>query len=432
MKKNLKAIAATVCAVTCSFGFAACAIDIDNPWKGPTGTETPNYQQGELNDAAFDYELLEDKSGYLVTGIGSITATNISIPATYKGLPVKGIADDAFSGREDIEVIAIGNNIEFIGANAFTLCSGLTSIKIPASVKELGEGAFTNCSKLRAVVFPENSQLSSIRQNTFQNCTSLTSITIPDSVKDIGKRAFQGCSSLRTVVIGEGVTRIGVDVFRNCSALVNVTFGNSVSIIESGAFMRCSSLKSMVLPGSITYMGANMFFGCDLLQSLTIPLVGEGTIPEDYETDREPATNFTHLFGNSAPPSSLKSLTILGGGKIASYAFAYCGDIERIKFGSGVTIIGTACFYPSYGLTTVIISDKVVAIEVAAFYATSVDTVYYEGTKIKWLNFPILSDNQPIRKANVYFYSEEYPYVDGVTSDMFWHYVDGEPVVWQI
>ena len=66
-----------------------------------------------------------DRTYYTVTGIGSCTDTELVIPGTHQGLPVREIGDYAFSG-----------------------CSGLESITIPEGVTAIGVAAFSHCSDL--------------------------------------------------------------------------------------------------------------------------------------------------------------------------------------------------------------------------------------------------------------------------------------------
>lgn len=425
IRKRLKTVAAIACAFTCTLGFAACTKGGDDTTNQPDDTQKPNYQPGETDYGTFEYTLSTDGRGYIVMGMGTVTETNISIPSTYKGLPVIGIADEAFSGRDDLTGIALGNNLEFIGENAFINCSSLTSIRIPAAVKEMGDGAFTNCSGLRTVIFTEVSKLSAIGLNTFQNCTSLATITVPDSVTSIGARAFQNCSSLKTIVIGEGVKIIGNSVFRDCVSLENVTVGSGVLVVETRAFQNCKALKELVLPASITYMGENMLFGCDALRSLTIPFVGEGTRPDEEGETSQPKTDFMHLFGVNGSECPVTDVTILGGGRIDDHAFDYT-NIERVKLGSGVTELGYSVFYICYSLNTLIMSNSVTSVGAGSFYATELRTVYFEGTLEQYRRISIGTNNQNLQGATKYYYSEEQP----ETSGSYWHYVDGEPVVW--
>lgn len=426
-RKKLKTLAAIACAFTCAFGFAACTNGSDVTANKPDDTQKPNYQPIDPDDETFEYALSTDGRGYIVTGMGTVTETNISIPSTYKGLPVIGIAKEVFSGRDDLTGVALGKNLEFIGEYTFINCTGLKSIRIPAAVKEIGDGVFTNCSSLRAVIFTEDSQLSTIGPSAFQNCTSLSSITIPDSVTNIGASAFQNCKSLEAIVIGDSVEIIGHSAFRGCISLENVTVGSGVLVVEARAFQSCKALKELVLPASITYMGAEIFFDCDSLKSLTIPFVGESAEPVEEGETSQTKTDFMHIFGVNGKDCPVTDVTVLGGGKINDHAFDYT-NIQKVKLGSGVTELGYSVFYICYSLRTLIMSNSVTYIGSGTFYATELRTVYYEGTQEEYRKISIGTNNQNLTGATKYYYSEEKPKVSGI----YWHYVDGKPVIWRV
>ena len=59
----------------------------------------------------------------------------------------------AFSGRNDLTSVTIGEGVTSIGAYAFSDCSGLTSVEIPDSVTSIEYGAFQNCSSLTSAIF---------------------------------------------------------------------------------------------------------------------------------------------------------------------------------------------------------------------------------------------------------------------------------------
>ena len=140
------------------------------------------------------FELNDSKTGYIVTGIGTCTDTDIIIPSVYKRLPVTNIGDGAFSG-----------------------CTSLTSITIPSSVTSIGNDAFSDCTSLTSIIIPNS--VTSIGNRAFSDCTSLESIEIPNSVTSIGNFAFSFCISLTSIEIPSSVTSIGYDAFMLCSRL---------------------------------------------------------------------------------------------------------------------------------------------------------------------------------------------------------------------
>ena len=111
---------------------------------------------------------------YMVSVGTAITATDIVIPATYKGKAVTCIAEEGFTAAEK-----------------------LVNISIPASVKKIGDNAFVDCTKLESVGFQSGSQLEVL--TGFYRCTSLASIRVPASVTRIEASAFRGCTALNGI-----------------------------------------------------------------------------------------------------------------------------------------------------------------------------------------------------------------------------------------
>lgn len=65
------------------------------------------------------YTLSDDKTYYIVTGMGECTDTELYIPAEYEGLPVKEIGESAFEFNKTITKISLPEEIVTIGNNAF-------------------------------------------------------------------------------------------------------------------------------------------------------------------------------------------------------------------------------------------------------------------------------------------------------------------------
>ena len=186
------------------------------------GNVTISYAEEEATIFAFS----EVEGGYAVTGLNEkgSTATELNIPAEYKGLPVLEIGTEAFNNNTKI-----------------------TSVTIPDSVTSIGEYAFLGCTRLTEITIGEG--VTSIGSLAFCSCTSLTSITIPEKVTSIGNNAFGYCSSLTSITIPEGITSIGDSTFYNCTSLTEITIPDSVTSIGDYAFYSCTSLtdrKSVV------------------------------------------------------------------------------------------------------------------------------------------------------------------------------------------
>ena len=124
--------------------------------NGAVGVWTGNGMKPETLDADFSseyltYEKTEDGKAYVVTGLTKATE-NLAIPATYEGLKVVAIADNAFSANAGSLVsVIIGANVEKIGDGAFAHCRDLFDVFIPESVSIIGKGAFSDCYDLGVI-----------------------------------------------------------------------------------------------------------------------------------------------------------------------------------------------------------------------------------------------------------------------------------------
>lgn len=131
--------------------------------------------------------------GYEVS-VGSSLSDNdnngtVVIPAVYNGYPVVGVAESGFFDCQGlVKVMFIGNNLMYIGNNAFAGCSNLTAINIPHGVTHIGQEAFCGCSQLQ-------------------------SIYLPQTIEEIYCTAFKECDNLKSIMIQGGLTYIEVDTF---------------------------------------------------------------------------------------------------------------------------------------------------------------------------------------------------------------------------
>lgn len=467
-RKFLIGLLALTCACT-AFGAVACTTGGNNntgdnkqPEKDP-----PNYTpDGPTDNDILTYELNEDESGYIVTGLAEgVTETNIIIPATYKSLPVLEIGFLAFGNCTQLTSVTISEGITVIGNGAFTQCTGLPSFKFPDSITVIGTSAFQNCSSILTMRFNETSKLEEVSANAFQNCSKLTEITLPDSTVKVAEYAFQGCSSLKTVDLGDGVETIGNEAFRGCSKIEKVNLGSSLKEIGSKAFLNCTLITEMHFPLTLERVALGALQGCSGIRKLTLPFIGaekyDEPVPEDIEDSSSNHTNFGYIFGYQSQREqyeldlpNMETLTITGDSPIGYHAFQSIGQftdadgtkatgLSTIIITGNVKIIGKGAFAACYNLKTLVLPKSVEFIGRHAIADTMLATqggnhIFYGGTEDDWDKIDIgeFDDNYGLFGLNSvrqriipdprYFYSEEKP----TTSGRYWHYVDGVPRVW--
>ncbi len=390
-------VAATVCL---ALGISACGGN-----SGPTGT-------GETDPASgLRFTLSDDADSYAVTGVSDCSVKSVTIPATYKGLPVTAIGDEAFAGDKADD------------KNASNNCGALESVTIPASVTEIGNYAFFWCTSLTKVTFAQTSELDSIGRYAFFFCRSLTNIAIPDSVsrigesafencidlkevdipeeaEDIGVSAFEGCSSLVEVVIPNGVTTIYNSMFNGCTKLTTVTVPETVTTIESMAFNNCSSLADLDLPDTITYIGSSAFNGTamyddeeawdgeahDVLYIGNYLIRAKSTVEgvqESTDADGNPYHHYTVRQGIRV---------------VAGQAFSGCTEINKITLPDSVISIGDQAFLGCNKLADIEIPDTIQSIGADVFTNTKFYTSAenWDADNILYLgNYLIAANGKP-------------------------------------
>ena len=100
-------------------------------------------------------EYSEELGGFVVTGMGECTDTDLVIPATHEGKPVVAIADGAFAQNETITSLTIIGGVQVIGTTAFKEVP-LERICILGSVKTIEYGAFFFCAQVRSIVLSDS------------------------------------------------------------------------------------------------------------------------------------------------------------------------------------------------------------------------------------------------------------------------------------
>lgn len=80
----------------------------------------------------------------------------LSVPEEIEQLPVRSIGKNAFSGREDLEVVSLPKTVDTLGRYAFYNCRNLKSMSLYDSVEDYYDGVIKQCENLSDITLYQN------------------------------------------------------------------------------------------------------------------------------------------------------------------------------------------------------------------------------------------------------------------------------------
>ena len=323
-------------------------------------------------DEDLDGKVIVDGDRYIL-GPYIFSAVSLTLNGqTLEGLEL--VASDAALVDAVIPSQVNGIPVISIGDQAFFCNDILRSVTIPQGVVNIGIDAFYCCYSLLTVKLPDT--LIQISAGAFENCC-FTEISIPDSVTHIGPSAFEGCTSLDRVALSQGLLHLEDRAFQGCTGLTTIHLPESLLRIGSYAFGSCDSIQELILPAGLQELGDYAFYGCPGLKEVRITTI--------LRVDR----GFTYAIG-------LKRVIVEDGVTSLPY-FVNCGQLQEV-----------------------ILPDTVTTGDSIEDLPSSV-RIYFLGSREQcpW----VLMDQKTV---TIYYYKEEEPGTRG----NYWHYVDGEPVIW--
>ncbi len=338
------------------------------PQISPVNQDITYSAVGQAVDPQYVFEYSSNGTEITIEGLNLSGIGRIIIPDMIDGLPVRYIADNAFTNNLEIQSVVTNANLVTIGQFAFSQCTnleqvhlanglnnilsrafaltGLANISIPDSVVNIGTGALSDCYKLTSIGFPTNATLNTIPIQFASNCPLITTLYIPDTITTISELAFYNNSTL-TQIFANKVETIGNSAFKDCVSLPSINFPLLKTIGER-TFFDCRLLQYITLP-AVQTISASAFENCNLIAlgcPHTLAVIG----PRAFANN--PLTNAI-TFGNAQVVIQEEAFSnILFAGRI--YLPGTVVTVQNNAF-SGPNITGFNCgaasLPPSWGLT---------------------------------------------------------------------------------
>ena len=290
----------------------------------------PLYEDGLL-----EYTIQADGTYAVSKGVNISKATVVNIPASYKGISVTVVLENAFAYCDNIVTINIPDTVKLIGTSAFNTCRGLTDINIVEidgnheKIYSSSDGALLkkDIDTIYLEVMPRG---------------KTGSYVVPEGVDSIRMKAFL-YTRLTSVEISKDVTYVATDAFFQSSKLQTVIFkegGDQPLLFEPDAFSDCLNVKSITFPARLSEFD---YLGLDVLPSLeTVNVEAEGVNYSSIDGLLCDSTGETILY---APKTYRAELTVpMGVRAIAEGAFEGRLGITSVVIPAYVNEIGYRAF----------------------------------------------------------------------------------------
>ena len=319
---NMTATQKILVFLTCAIGL----LSVLSRWTVP-GPADPDAEADRL----YRFELAEDGTSYILSGLKDPNLEEAVVPAVYRGLPVTVIGSFAFSSCEKLKTVILPEGIRIIKAPVPSDSPLLRTVVLPKSIEQIGENVYSEhdfyelhlryllyrgspedldpalLERYRSLLYwyaeeqPEEAgrfwhevdgrpviystgdtqlQFELNRTGTGYSVRvlpgdDLSEIVIPDEysgvpVTEIAEGGFRGCAELKRVVLPKYLQRIGDYAFAHCEQLEAVVIPGSTLRLGAYCFAYCGSLKEAVVPGRVQTIGEYAFYQDSALREITL------------------------------------------------------------------------------------------------------------------------------------------------------------------
>ena len=182
-----------------AYGFVCCLMVLAQAAALIVYKMPPTFYDLFADTRALEYELNDEKDGYIVTTVYKGTSPKVNVPASYNNLPVVGIAKGALVDENIVEKYQV---TEIIFGTETVKEDGTT--ELVSNLKYIADGAIVN-NKIEKLQLP--SSIASIG-NDAVNSDSLRTLEY-SSEAEFKFESFAGCPQLSKIIMsGEHVGKI--------------------------------------------------------------------------------------------------------------------------------------------------------------------------------------------------------------------------------
>lgn len=353
----------------------------------------------------------------LVKGIGDCKDAELFIPAEYKGLPVVGIANNAFKGCNSITKIILSEGIRMICPGAFSECKDVTEVYLPDGLISVGDMAFSGCQSLKSIRIPRTADR--IGKHAMKDCIRLSDVEYGGTKSEwketgteyswdentgsytvyckggqikkpsaryilldrmgraghyktvpfVNRKASDGLEYTESDD-GKSLYVVGIGCCTDTEIYVPAKLdGKNVTQIGKKAFKDNESITSVDLPFGIEVIGSSSFSGCKNLKSISIP-------ESIYVIENGAFIGCTSLgyvtLGNNVC-------------RIAPHTFMGCSALCDVSIPDSVESIGMSAFEDCTALSSVTLPCALSHVGLFAFRGCNLlKNIFYPKSKSEW------------------------------------------------
>lgn len=224
----------------------------------------------EINETCYSFKIYTEKDDKYasVTDYNDECGSNVNVPSSILGIPVKKIDDYAFNQKK-VKEISLPNTIKYIGTGAFqghgdginsslrgVYLTGTLDLSHLSNLESIDYFAFAD-NGITKVLFP--SSLKSIEGYSFSGNSITGELDLSmTKLESISGYSFSS-SKITNVIFPKTIKSIGYTSFAsNKITNLDLSMYNELYLIDSDAFAN-NNISNLVLPSSIKKIGSNAF-----------------------------------------------------------------------------------------------------------------------------------------------------------------------------